>query len=58
MKAGQNIGTFLSYAVSINEFFFLEFVFKYFPSSLINSLEVYGLGLRELAISHIVLSHA
>ena len=58
MKAGQNIGTLLLKAVSINEFFFLEFVFKYFPSSLINSLEVYGLGFKELAILHIVLSHA
>ena len=39
VKAGQNIGTLLSYANSIKEFFFLAFFFKYFPISLINSLD-------------------
>ena len=33
VNAGQNIGTLLSYAVSIKESFFLEFFFKNFPIS-------------------------
>ena len=40
MKAGQNIGTPLSYAVSIKEPFFLELDLRYFPNSSMNSLEV------------------
>ena len=40
VKAGQKIGTLLSNAVSINESFFFEFFFRYFPISYINSLEV------------------
>ena len=58
VKAGQNIGTLLSKATSIKEFFFFPFDFKYFPSSTMNSLEVYAFGFNELAISHMVLSQA
>ena len=33
VKAGQNIGTLLSYAVSIKEFFYFALDFKYLPIS-------------------------
>ena len=33
VNAGENIGTLLFYATSINEPFFLAFDFKYFPIS-------------------------